>query len=986
MDLSSLSDSDLQAIAGQQGGLAAISQGILGQESGNNPNILPSIDGAIGAAQIMPATFAQYAKPGEDINNPADNMAVHQRILADLSQKSGGDPARIAVGYFSGPGNIAPSDSSTPWKSDRTDGNGKSVSSYVSDVLGRLNPISSANAAEMPPTQDLSHLSDAQLAAIAQPDPSGMGAQPWSALHIQSQALPPIDPNSPQAMAQNATNSLADQGNSGLRGFLAHETAMGANAISGVPGLKELGSSLAALAGAGQDNGQGQGIGGYFDRLGQRYNNLEGAQAAMRAAGKESDPVASTLARIGGITGGLGLGAETLAAILPEFTTATIAGLTATHPYYTNMGIGGALGALQGFADGEDTKSRLSGAASGGLINALTSLPLTYAARNIVAPILGAVANKFGPGLAGDVASGGSDIPPPGGGGGSVTTEGVETMAPRETDLSKIDLNTPIKPYENLVNPADFAPSVAPEVTAVQVNDLKKTVAKITQLQAVGSKDPAGISYLNQLQSHADDLRQQLGMVAAPEVSQTAEQVAPEVAPTAPEPVAPAAPQKSNVFPMSAGQATQNPELQRMEADAVAGASGEKAQVAANSFRAMQNDAFKEHLDTLAKTQPNGNPADSMGTAVKFIRANEGLADQGVNDAYAQARKLAPGLAAPAPDMQQYLQPELNKIADEKSFDSGDMNTANALYKKLLRLINSPNGASITNLEGWRRAATSNTQGAPGAQKYAIRQLINAYDNYMGDLAGRMTTAGDTETGAAINAFKNAVATRRAYGQMFEGNPLVEKLIAGDASVDDVTKQFIGSGAVGGKTGMLENYNALLKASSDQAPEVSSLIKNAFAQNIYNRSVSGKLANSDVEAISPAKMKTELENLFIKQRDFATTLFGADATRNAQQAVKELSLITSKQANVGNAPNSGYTLARLAKASGLISHIPIVGKVFEAAKFIGEKSAESAQAATAAQLFSGVVPKSAQAAANTGIKSGVVTPFVVNSLKSEKRK
>lgn len=116
---------------------SSVSQSILQQESGNNDNIQTSIDGAVGPGQITPATFARYAQPGERIDNPDDNRAVHSRIIADLSAKSGGDPARIAVGYFSGDGNIAPPDSPTPWKHDYRDGNGKSVSSYVSDVVTR---------------------------------------------------------------------------------------------------------------------------------------------------------------------------------------------------------------------------------------------------------------------------------------------------------------------------------------------------------------------------------------------------------------------------------------------------------------------------------------------------------------------------------------------------------------------------------------------------------------------------------------------------------------------------------------------------------------------------------------------------------------------------------------------------------------------------------------------------------------------------------
>jgi hypothetical protein len=44
----------------------------------------------------------------------------------------------MAVGYFSGPGNIAPPGYETPWLKDTVDGNGKSVSSYVGDVMHRL--------------------------------------------------------------------------------------------------------------------------------------------------------------------------------------------------------------------------------------------------------------------------------------------------------------------------------------------------------------------------------------------------------------------------------------------------------------------------------------------------------------------------------------------------------------------------------------------------------------------------------------------------------------------------------------------------------------------------------------------------------------------------------------------------------------------------------------------------------------------------------
>lgn len=118
--------------------LPKFQQALLAQESGNNPNAPTSVDGAVGAQQITPAAFQTYAKPGESIVNNTDRQAVFERMTAEMYQKYNGDPARMAVAYFSGPGNVAPAGSTTPWIRDVSDGNGKSVSSYVSDVTGRL--------------------------------------------------------------------------------------------------------------------------------------------------------------------------------------------------------------------------------------------------------------------------------------------------------------------------------------------------------------------------------------------------------------------------------------------------------------------------------------------------------------------------------------------------------------------------------------------------------------------------------------------------------------------------------------------------------------------------------------------------------------------------------------------------------------------------------------------------------------------------------
>jgi hypothetical protein len=130
---------------------------LLGQESNNGANAVTSVNGARGAGQILPATFRRYAKPGESIDNPDSNLAVMARIVKDLGTKFADDPARIATGYFSGDGNVNAA-GATPWVTDHADGYGKRVSSYVAEVLKRVEGIGTpaAPAAEAPAAPDLS--------------------------------------------------------------------------------------------------------------------------------------------------------------------------------------------------------------------------------------------------------------------------------------------------------------------------------------------------------------------------------------------------------------------------------------------------------------------------------------------------------------------------------------------------------------------------------------------------------------------------------------------------------------------------------------------------------------------------------------------------------------------------------------------------------------------------------------------------------------
>lgn len=144
--LAPLADEAVRTSATGAASAANISDAIFGQESGYGANSQTSDKGAVGPSQIKPETAILNGLDPSRLSDPAYATQARNTIIANLQKDPniGNDPARIAVGYFSGPGNVAPPGSSTPWKVDRSDGH-TLTSQYVSGVLSKMKPAAPAN-------------------------------------------------------------------------------------------------------------------------------------------------------------------------------------------------------------------------------------------------------------------------------------------------------------------------------------------------------------------------------------------------------------------------------------------------------------------------------------------------------------------------------------------------------------------------------------------------------------------------------------------------------------------------------------------------------------------------------------------------------------------------------------------------------------------------------------------------------------------------
>ncbi|UIY60082.1 hypothetical protein [Burkholderia cepacia] len=105
-------------------------------------------------------------------------------MLAKFNQDYGGDVGRIATAYFSGEGNVAPAGSATPYLKNVSDSNGKTVASYVSDIVRRAGAAPAAGGGAIYAAQPPGLVSGANAASTNQ---QGELSKRWSDLVAQNQ-------------------------------------------------------------------------------------------------------------------------------------------------------------------------------------------------------------------------------------------------------------------------------------------------------------------------------------------------------------------------------------------------------------------------------------------------------------------------------------------------------------------------------------------------------------------------------------------------------------------------------------------------------------------------------------------------------------------------------------------------------------------------------------------------------------------------------
>lgn len=349
------------AAEGVTGKLADVARSIYQQESAGGKNTKTSNAGAVGGMQITPSTFASVADKGWSIDDPVQNARAGIRYLKQLDQKSGGDPALTAAGYYGGPGamekarkGIAVSDPRNP-TAPTTLQYGQQVAARIpqNPVVRGLNAVTDAvmpapQAAE--PSSDFKGMSDADLLAA-----------------YQKAKAPKAEPG---GLLQGAGNLVAGavRGAGSIGATLLSPIDAAARAVNGGNPISVGGFDI-----AGQDRRAGMDAG--LTELGAQPDSL------MFKGGKLAGEIAGTAGAGGVVANGIGKALPAAATAAPRVAQALEAiktgGFSLGTPAATTLGgkaadlaIRSAGGAISGSASAGlvDPEQAKGGAIVGGIL------------------------------------------------------------------------------------------------------------------------------------------------------------------------------------------------------------------------------------------------------------------------------------------------------------------------------------------------------------------------------------------------------------------------------------------------------------------------------------------------------------------------------------------------------------------------------------------------------------------------------------------
>lgn len=391
--------------------------------------------------------------------------------------------------------------------------------------------------------------------------------------------------------------------------------------------------------------------------------------------------------------------------------------------------------------------------------------------------------------------------------------------------------------------------------------------------------------------------------------------------------------ERGNVIPLTQGQKSQNPVIQRMENKALIENSTPMKQAVSNQMTA----AYKPFQGLLGDAQElqkealGGRSIAEVERAVGMLRDKYDEMGKQVTKAYEIADEMG-GIKISGPAVKDDLIGNIDEFLSADRYRSGDIpgldvelsdlrnmiksNTSEkvipGMYSNTVKKETSLTPADIGKLEGWKKRINKLINETSFEKKDTLRVLKSVgriYDDFLVNVADNAII---TDDAMAIDAFKNARSLASKKFSFFDADSVVSRVLENrELGGENLVNLVIGAGKVSNKGDSGNIIGKMISIAGDRAPEMQDAMRKGVMARVLKNSVTSTVDQADQtrSVISWPKMRSAIGDLMTNNKEMFQTLFNEKEQEYWKMMHKDLIKLGSQQMGSFNNSSSGSFVA-----------------------------------------------------------------------------
>lgn len=385
--------------------------------------------------------------------------------------------------------------------------------------------------------------------------------------------------------------------------------------------------------------------------------------------------------------------------------------------------------------------------------------------------------------------------------------------------------------------------------------------------------------------------------------------------------------------PISRGQASGVPSEQAIENSAGRGANGPAASALVQGQKAAATTAIRGNADTIASHLAGGaapSPVEAGAAVSDRLNTMRDTAHTGVNAAYDAAR-------AAGPESTLIPRPDIPRLSDtlHTSVDTFDPVRVPSVYREIGR-FNGATDVTAEDLFRTRSVLSNLAASSDSVEAAAAGRARRSLDGFIDDAVSRDLFTGNPD---AVARWRAAIGQRRAFGQLFEGNDLIDRLTAREprggsmqlsVAPEDAANYILGRSGLGvvGRRNLVRDMGRLrdtLGASSDQW--------NGLRSAVFQRLVQTGEGPAGTGAFSGQNFANAWRDANARDPQMMSLIFSANERGTISRLAAVAQRVTTPVPGGFNPSSTATVAAILSRARPLIAHIPLLREVVS---FVGD--------------------------------------------------